>query len=410
MGVSRVEACPERSTERLRFDKRSIERSTELTPKPHTEVRAEGVKGLGPGYGQSLTDAQKSGKSVMGYWYGAKVGHRTSQRSLQEMGVNLMRWIWTIILLVFGCIGLAQDGGLGFSGDYTAHDPTLIKAGGVYYVFSTGEEIRNAGNIQIRSSRDLKKWTFVGTVFAKTPAWIEKEIGFVPNLWAPDVVFWNGKYYLYYAGSTFGSQDSVIGLATNVTLDPKDPKYRWVDEGLVLRSKKGERYNAIDPGFVLDAQKQPWLVWGSYWDGIRLRKLGKTGKLDGNDRKLYELASRGGDGVEAPTIFYQGGYYYLLVSFDRCCAGVESNYKIMVGRSREITGPYMDQNGLNMLSGGGTLLLQTEGRFIGPGGQFPYFDAGTWRLIFHYYDGDEYGNYKMGIRSLVWADGWPVVK
>lgn len=319
-----------------------------------------------------------------------------------------MRWFW-MVWIAMASLGLTQ-GGLGFSGDYAAHDPTIIKAKGLYYVFSTGVEGVEAGNLQIRTSKDLKKWAYVGTVFKAIPAWIEKEIGLIPNLWAPDIVFWQGKYYLYYTGSTFGSQDSVIGLATNTTLDPKDPQYKWVDQGMVLRSHKGDSFNAIDPNFVMDAQGQPWLVWGSYWDGIRLHKLDKTGKLDGQDSHLYALASRGGDGIEAPTIVYHGGYYYLLVSFDTCCKGVESNYKTMVGRAKQITGPYFDKDGLNMLSSGASLLMQTEGRFIGPGGQFPYNDGGVWRLAFHYYDGDDYGNYKLGIRTLAWANGWPVIK
>ena len=319
------------------------------------------------------------------------------------------------LLVLLGGVALAQPGptlpDLKYSGDFEAHDPSLIKAGDTYYVFSTGYLEHGAGNVQIRSSKNLRDWKYVGTVFDTIPAWIEKEIGPVENLWAPDVAFWNGKYYLYYAGSHFGSQDSVIGLATNLTLDPKNSKYRWVDEGMVLRSRaKQDDFNAIDPAFVHDAQGQPWLVWGSYWDGIRLHKLdAKTGKLS-SDPQTYPLASRGGDAIEAPTVLLRGGFYYLLVSFDSCCKGVASDYKIMVGRARQITGPYLDKNGVSMLSGGGSLLLQTQGRFIGPGGQTPYTDNGTVRLIYHFYDGDDLGHHKLAVRTLGWVDGWPVVR
>lgn len=299
---------------------------------------------------------------------------------------------------------------LKYRGDFEAHDPSMIKAGDTYYVFSTGYPERGAGNIQIRASKNLRDWKYGGTVFDAIPKWIEQEIGPVDNLWAPDIALWNGKYYLYYAASHFGSQDSVIGLATNATLDPKSPQYRWVDQGLVLRSSPKDSFNAIDPNFVLDAQKQPWLVWGSYWDGIRLHKLdAKTGKLDTKSTP-YPVASRGGDAIEAPTILYHGGYYYLLVSFDACCKGVESTYKIVVGRARQITGPYLDKNGVSLLSGGGSVLLQTQGRFIGPGGQTPYDDQGTVRLIYHYYDGDDLGQAKLAVRTLAWANGWPEVK
>jgi len=320
------------------------------------------------------------------------------------------------LLGLLGLIGIAQQNpvlpDLKYSGDFEAHDPSMIKAGDTYYVFSTGYPERGNGTPQIRSSKNLKDWKYVGTVFGAIPRWIVDEIGPLDNLWAPDIAFWNGKYYLYYAGSHFGSQDSVIGLATNLTLDPGSPRYRWVNEGMVLRSRaKQDDWNAIDPSFVLDAKKQPWLVWGSYWDGIRLRRLdSKTGKLDSTDTTLYALASRGGDAIEAPAIAYRGGYYYLFVSFDTCCKGVESDYKIMVGRAKQITGPYLDKNGVSMLSGGGSLLLRTQGRFIGPGGQTPYNDKGTVRLVYHYYDGDDLGHAKLAVRTLVWVDGWPVVK
>jgi len=182
--------------------------------------------------------------------------------------------LWTLALL--GLLALAQQ----FTGDYRTHDPSLIRAGNTLYVFSTADATPGAGGIQLRASQDGKNWKYLGTLFADLPAWIVKEVGFVPNLWAPDISYWNGKYHLYYAASTFGSQDSAIGLATNVTLDPKNPNYKWVDQGMVLRSSPSDSFNAIDPNFVRDAKGQPWLVWGSYWDGIRLHRLdAATGKL-----------------------------------------------------------------------------------------------------------------------------------
>jgi arabinan endo-1,5-alpha-L-arabinosidase len=313
--------------------------------------------------------------------------------------------LWALVVSL-GLLAWAQE----FTGDYSTHDPSLIRAGNTFYVFSTGDPNRGAGGIQIRASQDGKNWKYLGTVFAELPAWIVKEVGFVPNLWAPDISFWNGQYHLYYAASTFGSQDSAIGLATNVTLDPKSPRYKWVDEGMVVRSGTANTFNAIDPNFVRDAQGQPWLVWGSFWDGIRLGRLDpRTGKLLASDPRLYRLASRGGGAIEAPGIVYRGGYYYLFVSFDACCKGLESTYNIRVGRSRAITGPYVDQNGVPMTEGGGTLLLASQGRYVGPGGQFVYNDGGTFRLVFHYYDRDDSGLPKLAMRGLEWVGGWPKV-
>lgn len=223
------------------------------------------------------------------------------------------------------------------TGDIRTHDPGMIHQGQTYYVFSTGDERGlNEGNILIRQSSDLSYWQLVGTVFQTIPAWVTQELGKTPpNLWAPDIAFFNGKYYLYYAGSTFGSNNSVIGLATNLTLDPKSPDYAWIDEGMVLRSHTSDNWNAIDPAFVIDAEAVPWLAFGSFWDGIKMRRLAPdTGKLATDDTTLYALASRGGGPIEAPSIVYHDGYYYLFVSFDRCCRGAQSTYRIMVGGHR----------------------------------------------------------------------------
>lgn len=330
------------------------------------------------------------------------------------MGPTVRR-VALALLASAGLLALAQPGSglpdIRYTGDFEAHDPSLIRAGDTYYAFSTGYPERGGGAPQIRASKNLRDWTYVGTVFEGIPAWVGREIGPVENLWAPDISFRNGRYHLYYSGSHFGSQDSVIGLATNLTLDPKSPKYRWVDQGMVLRSRSGrDDFNAIDPSATTDAQGQPWLVWGSFWDGIRLARLdARSGKLAG-DGRVYALASRVGGAIEAPAIVRHGGYYYLFVSFDTCCKGVESDYKIMVGRSSRITGPYLDKNGVSMLSASGTLVLQTQGRFIGPGGQTPYRDGDTVRMVYHFYDGDDFGRAKLAVRTLGWASGWPVLR
>ena len=296
-------------------------------------------------------------------------------------------------------------------GDFRVHDPSMIKQGDTYYVFSTGEERGyNGGNIQIRRSTDLVTWERVGSVFVVMPVWIGKAIGGLPpNLWAPDISFRNGTYYLYYAGSRFGTNTSVIGLATNTTLDPASPDYKWVDQGMVIQSVKADNWNAIDPNLAFDAEGTPWLSFGSFWDGIRMRRIDpNTGKLAASDKKLYSLASRGGGPIEAPAIVARNGYYYLFVSFDLCCRGTNSTYKIMVGRSQSITGPYIDRDGKRMELGGGTLVLQSNGRYVGPGGQSVYVDAGTYRLVNHYYDARDNGAPKLQINDLAWTDdGWP---
>ena len=155
-----------------------------------------------------------------------------------------------------------------------------------------------------------------------------------------------GKYHLYYALSTFGSRNSAIGLATNVTLDPADPAYAWHDEGMVLRSYQDkDDWNAIDPNLVVESEDSVWLNWGSFWGGIKMRRLDpETGKPSDKYPTMYSLCSRPreqpiGGSVEAPFIVKHDAWWYLFVSYDRCCRGVNSTYNVVVGRARQITGP-----------------------------------------------------------------------
>jgi len=192
----------------------------------------------------------------------------------------------------------------GDPGDIRVHDPMMIKQGRTYYVYSTG------GGLQIRSSTDLKTWRYEGTVFDAVPSWVTDTVGPITDLWAPDVSSFGGLYHLYYAGSQFGTNTSVIGLATNATLDPSSPRYRWVDRGLVLASTTSDTYNAIDPSVVLDTGHVPWLVFGSFWTGIHLRRLdARTGKPARTDTHLYPLAyCPDTNAVEAPFIIRHNHY------------------------------------------------------------------------------------------------------
>ncbi len=307
----------------------------------------------------------------------------------------------------------AQPAPSALAGDTRVHDPGMIRQGTTYYVFSTGDEYGlNQGNIQIRTSTDLARWELAGTVFQSIPGWIGEALGGAPpNLWAPDIVFLNGKYHLYYAGSRFGSNTSVIGLATNATLDMTSPDYAWVDQGLVIQSTAADNWNAIDPTLAFDADGAPWLALGSFWDGIKMVQIDPdTSKLTAENTMRYSLASRGGGAIEAPAIVYRNGHYYLFVSFDRCCRGADSTYNIRVGRATGITGPYADRDGHGMDQGGGSLILEGRDRYRGPGGQSVYLDGDTYRLVHHVYDAFDLGIPKLHIHDLTWTnDGWPEV-
>ncbi|KAB8142831.1 family 43 glycosylhydrolase [Chloroflexia bacterium SDU3-3] len=326
---------------------------------------------------------------------------------LDTISRRAMLCLFTALLLVGSALPSAASAS---TGDYAAHDPTMIKAGSYYYVFSTGDNAYNKGNIQIRRSADLNSWARIGTVFSSVPAWITTALGTTPgNLWAPDINYINGTYYLYYAGSTFGTNSSVIGLATATNIEGP-----WTDQGQVLKSTSSNNYNAIDPEVAWtitnNARAEQWLVFGSFWDGIKMRRLdAATGKLSTSNTTLYSLASRGGGAIEAASIAWRNGYYYLFVSFDTCCQGTSSTYRTMVGRSTSITGPYVDQAGTSMLNGGGTQILASSSPYIGQGGGDVVLDGSTYRFAHHYYDANDGGAPKLAVRNLTWtSDGWPI--
>ncbi len=291
------------------------------------------------------------------------------------------------------------------------HDPTMAREGGTYYLFSTGDPagVIGNGNIQIRTSANLRSWTYAGTVFAAKPAWITDALGAIPNLWAPDISYFDGLWHLYYAGSSFGSNNSVIGLATTPTLDPRSPRYHWTDQGLVFRSSSADNFNAIDPSLVTAADGGKWLVFGSFWSGIKLIQLDAATGKPAASPTVYSLAAKATpDPEEGAGITYHDGYYYLFVSVGFCCRGISSTYHIQVGRSTSITGPYLDAAGTSLLNGGGMDVQGTDGGMVGPGGEFVFSNGGSSYLVYHYYDAFDNGDAWVQVRPLAWADGWPV--
>jgi arabinan endo-1,5-alpha-L-arabinosidase len=307
--------------------------------------------------------------------------------------------------------------------EYT-HDPSIAKDGDTWYLFGTANGPVRKGELPIRCSNDLHVWKMCGYVFDKIPDWITKESPKTKELWAPDISYFNGEYRLYYAFSVFGKNTSGIALLTNKTLNPKSADFHWVDRGLVLRSRLEDDFNAIDPNLVLDEKGQPWLSFGSFWTGIKMRRIdAKTGLLSADDAKIYPLATRKrpdnpppnppglpGDwqAVEAPFIIHHGDFFYLFVSFDLCCRGTKSNYKTMVARSRSVTGPYVDAAGKPMIEGGGTPLLLGNKRWLGPGGESLLQQKDGDIIVFHAYDGTS-GDAYLQISTIAWVDGWPKV-
>jgi arabinan endo-1,5-alpha-L-arabinosidase len=303
------------------------------------------------------------------------------------------------------------------------HDPSIAKEGDTWYVFGTRTDPKiETGQLPIRCSNDLHHWKRCGFIFQSIPEWIHKQSPETVDLWAPDVSFFKGRYHIYYAFSAFGKNTSGIALVTNKTLNPASKDFHWVDEGLVLLSRKEDDFNAIDPNISFDAQGNPWLSFGSFWTGIKMRRMdAATGMTSPADPKLYSLASRerpanpppappnlpaDWQAIEAPFVVRHGDFYYLFVSFDLCCRGTKSNYRTMVGRSNNINGPYVDASGVAMLHGGGTPLLTGNARWVGPGGESLLQQPDGDIIVFHAYDGKT-GKPSLQISTIDWSGGWP---
>jgi arabinan endo-1,5-alpha-L-arabinosidase len=295
------------------------------------------------------------------------------------------------------------------TGDTLIHDPSVIEAGGRFVAVGTGRQGPTRGAIRVKTSPDGIAWTDAGVIGGGPPAWAEA-LGFRPlNVWAPSLSRRDGTVFLYYCLSSFGHNTSAIGLMTNAAFDPEKPGDGWRDQGLVLMSKDGDDFNAIDPFRIDLADGRAFLAFGSFWSGIKLAELNpETGKLIASATAPIAIASRGGGAIEASSIIEHAGKFFLFVSFDQCCKGVASTYNIRVGRADRIEGPYRDKDGKPMLEGGGSLVLATTGRFIGPGGQEAVRTSRGDMLAYHYYDGDAGGVSKLQFSPILWsADGWP---
>jgi arabinan endo-1,5-alpha-L-arabinosidase len=289
-------------------------------------------------------------------------------------------------------------------GEVLVHDPsTVVVEAGRYYTFGTGS------GLPILTSEDGWSWRRAGSLLAALPdgkPGPEVIAKGGNNSWAPDVIRVGDKYFVYYSAP--GTQPkSAIGLLVGRTLDPQSPDYKWEDGGPVVWSDGIEDCNAIDPGVLLDADGRLWLTYGSYFGYIRLVELDpKTGQRRYPDRAPVNIAINS----EASILIQRDGWYYLLVTHGSCCQGANSTYNIRMGRSRKVTGPYLDNMGVDMIEGGGMLFAGSRGRNVGPG-HFGLLDLGQGveKFSLHYEaDLDRGGVSVLDIRPLLWRDGWPV--
>jgi len=298
------------------------------------------------------------------------------------------------------------------------HDPVMAKEDDRYYLFSTGP------GITIYNSEDLVHWRRQGRAFEDQPSWA-KEVApsFNGHIWAPDIIHREetDQYYLYYSVSAFGKNTSAMGVTVSDTLDPESENYGWEDQGIVLRSVPNrDLWNAIDPNIILDEEGTAWMSFGSFWGGMKLVKLDETWTRPAEPQEWYSIAKRdrsvlvddtlaGPAEIEAPFIFKKGDYYYLFVSWGLCCRRADSTYHMVVGRSKELTGPYLNKDGKDMNKGGGTLVLEGNEDWYGVGHNSAYTFNGTDYLVFHAYEAADEGLQKLKIAEIQWQDGWPQV-
>jgi arabinan endo-1,5-alpha-L-arabinosidase len=292
-----------------------------------------------------------------------------------------MKYALLAIALLAASLALALDGQIGI------HDPsTIALCNGKFYTYGTG-----------------------GSALVSDDGWTWKRGTTLPRRGlAPDVIHIGDRYYVYVAANIGAQPKAAVNMIWSKSLDPDSPDYKWEEGGVVASSDGVEDSNAIDPGVFLDPNDgRLWLVYGSYFGYIRLVELDpKTGKRKDPNDKPRDLAIN----CEASDMIYHEGWYYLLATHGSCCRGADSGYNIRMGRSKKVTGPFLDNMGVDMIQGGGKLFIGSGGRVIGAG-HFGLLDLGdgVQKFSMHWEaDLDRGGASVLDIRPLLWKDGWPV--
>ncbi len=297
--------------------------------------------------------------------------------------------ILSVLVILFENISVGQP---------LLHDPShMVKDGDKYWIFHTGNRLPYVSS----QNSDFTQWRTEVPVFPQGswPGWINSYVpDFAGNFWAPEIIFMNGKWHLYYSCSTWGSRESAIGLVTSASIS--NPS--WEDQGMVIHTDNTRNFNAIDPDIFKDNDGKVWLLFGSYWDGIFITELDSATGKPFNPDILHHAAN---NRCEAGHLESHGDYYYLFFNRGSCCSGIHSTYHILMGRSTSPTGPFYDKNNVATNNNGGTVFLHSDGRYVGPG----HFGLGEDKLTYHYYDGANSGISKLKVAEIEWADnGWPV--
>lgn len=281
--------------------------------------------------------------------------------------------------------------------NYSLPDPTVIKGDdGYFYLYAT-EDIRN---LPIHRSKDLVNWELVGTAFTE-----EARPDFEPDggLWAPDINKIGDKYVLYYSMSVWGGEWT-CGIGCAVADSPSGP---FTDCGMMFRSNGIGVQNSIDPFYIEDGGKK-YLFWGSF-SGIYAIELADDGLKIKSGEKPKQIA---GKAYEGTYIHKHGGYYYLFASVGSCCEGLNSTYTTVVGRSKNLFGPYVDKQGRNMLDNHHEILIHKNEAFVGTGhnSEIVTDNAGNDWVFYHAVSVANPDGRVLMLDKVCWKDGWPYVE
>ena len=327
------------------------------------------------------------------------------------MGLNGKKLVLAATALAMGASGALAQSWYAKDNLQPGHDPSMIRFEDGYALMSTNN------NLQLWTSEDAYSWTNHKSTVSGVPQWAYTYAPKTEGIWAPDIFYMNGEYRVYYCVSEFGKRNSAIGYQATTSIMPGTSGYGWQDHGHVFHTKDGtDKYNAIDADVVRDTEGNYWMAFGSFGLGIQLIKLDATTGLQANDDKtVYNIARRtstaSGGAEEGPSLIEHNGQYFLFTAWDKCCMQgndiEQTTYKTAYGRADKVTGPYVDRAGYNMATGGGTILLERYGRYVGPGGGEAFQDLNRVRFVHHYYDlnGDKYNH--IHIRDVVFTeDNW----
>lgn len=281
--------------------------------------------------------------------------------------------------------------------DYSLPDPSIIQADdGYFYVYAT-EDIRN---LPIHRSKDLVNWEFVGTAFTdETRPDFEKEGG----IWAPDINKIGDKYVLYYSMSVWGGEWT-CGIGCAVADKPEGP---FTDCGKLFRSNEINVQNSIDPFYIEDNGKK-YLFWGSF-RGIYSIELSDDGLSLKEGVVPLQVA---GTAYEGTYIHKKDGYYYLFASIGSCCEGLNSTYTTVVGRSKNLLGPYVDKKGAPMLENHHEIVIHKNDKFVGTGhnSEIVTDKEGSDWIFYHAFRVANPDGRVLMMDKVNWNDGWPSVE